>query len=94
MTASVPRRRRFAPCDGEVVALIRRRGLDPFPDPARMRMLVGDVVADHSERSSTSALPPIAIPDSAVRDVIDRVVLGELHMTGEPDRQLCSRQAA
>ncbi|HEX2074264.1 MAG TPA: ATPase, T2SS/T4P/T4SS family, partial [Geodermatophilus sp.] len=34
---------------------------------------VRDVVADYSERSLTSALPPIGDADSVVRDVLDRV---------------------
>ena len=38
-----------------------------------MRVLVRDVVADYSERSLTSALPPIGDPESVVRDVLDRV---------------------
>jgi pilus assembly protein CpaF len=57
--------------DGEVRELIRRRGLDPFTDPAPVRLLVRDVVADYSERSLTSALPPIGDPESVVRDVLD-----------------------
>ena len=36
-------------------------------------MLVRDVVADYSERSLTSALPPIGDAESIVRDVLDRV---------------------
>jgi pilus assembly protein CpaF len=59
--------------DGEVRELIRRRGLDPFADPAPVRVLVRDVVADYSERSLASALPPIGDPDGVVRDVLDRV---------------------
>ena len=38
-----------------------------------MRVLVRDVVADYSERSLTSALPPIGDPESVVREVLDRV---------------------
>ena len=53
--------------------LIRRRGLDPFTDPGPVRLLVRDVVADYSERSLASALPPIGDPDEVVRDVLDRV---------------------
>jgi len=41
------------------------------PTPAGV--LVRDVVADYSERSLTSALPPIADVESVVRDVLDRV---------------------
>ena len=59
--------------DGEVRELIRRRGLDPFTDPGPVRVLVRDVVADYSERSLTSALPPIGDAESVVRDVLDRV---------------------
>jgi len=59
--------------DGEVRELIRRRGLDPFTDPGPVRVLVRDVVADYSERSLSSALPPIGDPDAAVRDLLDRV---------------------
>ena len=59
--------------DGEVRELIRRRGLDPFTDPSPVRLLVRDVVADYSERSLTSALPPIDDVESVVRDVLDRV---------------------
>src|SRR3712207_715964 len=59
--------------DGEVRELIRRRGLDPFTDPGPVRLLVRDVVADYSERSLTSALPPIGDPDAVVRNVLDSV---------------------
>jgi pilus assembly protein CpaF len=38
-----------------------------------VRVLVRDVVADYSERSLTSALPPIVDAESVVRDVLDRV---------------------
>jgi pilus assembly protein CpaF len=38
-----------------------------------VRLLVRDVVADYSERSLASALPPIGDPDAVVRDVLDRV---------------------
>jgi Flp pilus assembly CpaF family ATPase len=58
---------------GEVRELIRRRGLDPFIDPAPVRVLVRDVVADYSERSLNSALPRIGDPESVVRDVLERV---------------------
>jgi pilus assembly protein CpaF len=59
--------------DGEVRELIRRRGLDPFTDPGPVRVLARDVVADYSERSLASALPPIGDPESVVRAVLDRV---------------------
>ena len=59
--------------DGEVRELIRRRGLDPFTDPGPVRVLVRDVVAEYSECSLNSALPPIGDAESIVRDVLDRV---------------------
>jgi hypothetical protein len=59
--------------DGEVREVIRRCGLDPFTDPGPVRVLVRDVVADYSERSLTSPLPPIGDPGAVVRDVLDRV---------------------
>jgi hypothetical protein len=68
--------------DGEVRELIRRRGLDPFTDPGPVRLLVRDVVADYSERSLTSALPPIGDPESVVRDVLDRVAGGSVRCSG------------
>src|SRR4051794_11012521 len=73
--------------DGEVRELIRRRGLDPFTEPGPVRVLVRDVVADYSERSLTSALPPIGDPESVVRDVLDRVAgFGPLqHYLDDPE---------
>src|SRR5439155_13200707 len=53
--------------------LIGRRALDALTDAAPVRVLVRDVVADYSERSLTSALPPIGDAESVVRDVLDRV---------------------
>jgi hypothetical protein len=47
-------------------------GLDPFTDPAPVRVLVRHVVADYSERSLNSALPLIGDPECVVRDVLDR----------------------
>lgn len=58
--------------DSEVRELIRRRGLDPWTDPARVRSLVDEVVADYEDRSLSSTLPPV---DSlvAARVVLDQV---------------------
>jgi pilus assembly protein CpaF len=90
--------------DGEVRELIRRRGLDPFIDPGPVRVLVRDVVADYSERSLTSALPPIGDTESVVRDVLDRVAgFGplqrylddpEIGRSGSTNRAGCSSPAA
>ena len=71
--------------DGEVRELIRRRGLDPFTDPGPVRVLVRDVVADYSERSMSSSLPPVGDADGVVRDVF--LVDGEFDI-GDLERHL------
>jgi pilus assembly protein CpaF len=57
----------------EVRELVRRRGLDPAADPAAVRRLVDEVIADYDDRTLTSALP--ALPDlrGAARRVYDAV---------------------
>lgn len=57
----------------EVRELIRRRGLDPVHDPAGLRRLVEDAVADYDERSLSSALPPLADTGGTVKQVLDEV---------------------
>jgi pilus assembly protein CpaF len=59
--------------EGEVRELVRRRGLDPAADPAAMRRLVEEVVADYDDRALTSVLPPIADHGETVRRVLDAV---------------------
>jgi pilus assembly protein CpaF len=57
----------------EVRELVRRRGLDPAADPAGIRRLVDEVVADYDERTLISALPPLADRRAASRQVYDAV---------------------
>ncbi len=38
-----------------------------------VRVLVRDEVADYSERSLSSTVPPIGDPEAVMRDVLDRV---------------------
>ena len=57
----------------EVRELIRRRGLDPTHDPAGVRRLVEDAVADYDERSLTGTLPPLADTGGTVKLVLDEV---------------------
>lgn len=57
----------------EVRELIRRRGLDPARDPAGVRRLVEDAVADYDERSLSGALPSLADPVSTAKQVLDDV---------------------
>lgn len=62
-----------AAVEDEVRELVRRRGLDPLDDPATMRRLVEEVVADYDERSLRGSLPPLADPQRAAREVYDAV---------------------
>ena len=57
----------------EVRELVRRRGLDPTADPAGIRRLVDEVLADYDERTLISALPPLADRRAASRQVYDAV---------------------
>jgi pilus assembly protein CpaF len=59
--------------EGEVRELVRRRGMDPQAEPARVRDLVEAVVADYGERSLTGGLPALSDPLQAVREVLDSV---------------------
>ncbi len=59
--------------DDEVRELIRRRGVDPFLDSARIRSLVREVVLDYEDRAASSSLPPVGDHDQAVRAVLDEV---------------------
>jgi pilus assembly protein CpaF len=59
--------------EDEVRELVRRRGLDPVRDPATMRRLVEDAVADYDERSLTGGLPPLPDVPTTVRSVLDSV---------------------
>jgi pilus assembly protein CpaF len=57
----------------EVRELVRRRGIDPLHDPAAVRRLVGEVVADYEERSLTSSLTQLVDHEAAARSVYDAV---------------------
>ena len=59
--------------EAEVRELVRRRGLDPVADPAAVRALVDDVVADYDEQTLTSALVPLQDRAAAARAVYDAV---------------------
>lgn len=63
----------------EVRELVRRRGLDPAGDPAEVRRLVDDVIADYDERAVGGALPNLTNPAQIARQVCDAVAgLGPL----------------
>jgi pilus assembly protein CpaF len=59
--------------EDEVRELVRRRGLDPAAEPAAVRRLVDEVLAEYDERSLTGALPELADRPAAARQVYDAV---------------------
>jgi len=59
--------------DSEVRELIRRRGVDPWSEPAQVGRLVDEVVADYEDRSLSSSLPPVGDSRYAARTVFDQV---------------------
>ncbi|MEJ5914163.1 CpaF family protein [Pseudokineococcus sp. 1T1Z-3] len=67
--------------EGEVRELVRRRGLDPVREPALLRLLVEDVVADYDERSLLGPLPRLPEQTGVVKTVVDAVAgLGPLQV--------------
>jgi pilus assembly protein CpaF len=65
--------------DTEVRELIRRRGVDPLREPAVVRRLIDEVLADYGERALTGSLPALGDPVAAARGVFDAVAgLGPL----------------
>ncbi len=63
----------IAVVEDEVRELVRRRGIDPVEQPAAVRRLVEEVIADYDERSISGALPPLPDTRSAARAVFDAV---------------------
>jgi pilus assembly protein CpaF len=63
----------IAVVEDEVRELVRRRGIDPVEQPAAVRRLVDEVIADYDERSISGALPPLPDTRSAARAVFDAV---------------------
>ncbi len=58
---------------GEVRELIRRSGLDPSREPAAVRALVRDAVADYDERSLHGGMPPLGDREQVAKAVWDTV---------------------
>ena len=58
---------------GEVRELIRRSGLDPAREPAAVRALVRDAVADYDERSLHGGMPLLVDREAAAKAVWDTV---------------------
>lgn len=63
----------IAVVEDEVRELVRRRGLDPVAEPAAVRMLVDQVVADYGERSLAGGLPRLGDAARVSRTVFDAV---------------------
>jgi pilus assembly protein CpaF len=59
--------------EGEVRELVRRRGIDPVAEPAVVRRLIDDVIADYLDRAVTSTLPPLGDTTHVARAVLDAV---------------------
>ena len=59
--------------EDEVRELVRRRGLDPVADPAAVRRLVDEVIAEYDDRSLTGSLPQLVDLRLAARQVFDAV---------------------
>ena len=63
----------------EVRNRVRVRGIDPLTDPASVRHVVDEVLADYAQSSLGSAVEPISDGDEVARSVIDAVAgLGPL----------------
>jgi pilus assembly protein CpaF len=58
----------------EVREIIRRGGVDPVRDPAGIRRVVRDAVAEYDDRSLTTPLPPVGDAEATVKRVLDAVV--------------------
>jgi pilus assembly protein CpaF len=59
--------------EDEVRELVRRRGVDPVSDPASVRRLVDEVIAEYDERSVAGSLPQLVDQRLAARQVFDAV---------------------
>ena len=59
--------------EAEVRELVRRRALDPVMDPAAVRRIVDDVLADYEERSVGGGLPAIGDRQLLTQTVVDAV---------------------
>ena len=65
--------------ESEVRNRVRVRGIDPLTDPASVRHVVDEVLADYAQSSLGSAVEPIADGDEVARSVVDAVAgLGPL----------------
>lgn len=59
--------------EDEVRELVRRHGIDPAKQPARIRQLIDDVIRDYDERALLGAVPQLGELEAARRSVYDNV---------------------
>ncbi|MEO5651954.1 MAG: hypothetical protein ABIN79_11100 [Marmoricola sp.] len=59
--------------DGQVRAVVRREGVDPQHDTARVRRIAEQVVREHDERSLTGVVAPIQGAAGVVTELVARV---------------------
>lgn len=59
--------------DATVRGRLRREGIDPQRDPARVRRVVEEVVRLHDDRSLTGVVSPVPDVEAAVGDLVARV---------------------
>lgn len=73
--AGVPRRGGdvVALLDEQVRAVVRRDGVDPQAESARVRRIAEQVVAEHDQRSLTGVVTPVPDPASTVAELVARV---------------------
>jgi pilus assembly protein CpaF len=65
--------------EAEVRELIRRGEIDPLREPAAVRRIIEDVLAEYTDRALTSTLPSLSDPGGVARSVFDAIAgLGPL----------------
>lgn len=63
----------IADLDAQVRAVVRRDGVDPQADAARVRRIAEQVVLAHDERSLTGAVLPLADREAVITELLARV---------------------
>ena len=58
--------------DQQVRTLLRREGVDPQQETARVRRIAEQVVRDHDERSLTGVVVPVPDPGRVVGELVSR----------------------
>lgn len=65
--------------EDEIREVVRRQGIDPQREHARVIALIQDAAADYESRAEVSALPDLEDPAAARQDLFDRIAgLGPL----------------